>query len=85
MRVSPPELEREFPGPQESSNVTLAPLCCSCSADQPPKAPAPTTTTEARGELAKTREWIREAVPATTVPFKNVRRELVVSFIAFAK
>src|ERR1700730_17589629 len=46
VRVSPPELAREFPGPHESSNVTFAPLCASWSADQPPNAPAPTTITE---------------------------------------
>src|ERR1700687_883027 len=44
-RVSPPELAREFPGPQASTSVTLAPPRRSISAVQPPKAPAPTTTT----------------------------------------
>src|SRR6267154_5906611 len=81
MRVSPPELEREFPGPQETRSVTFAPLCCSCSADQPPNAPAPTTTSEGGGEPAKTRESIREAAPATRQPFSSVRRERMVSII----
>src|ERR1700720_871962 len=44
-RVSPPELERELPGPHASSNVTRAPRRQSQSASQPPKAPAPTTAT----------------------------------------
>ena len=42
-RVSPPELAREFPGPQASRRVTRAPCRRSWSAVQPPKAPAPTT------------------------------------------
>jgi hypothetical protein len=45
IRVSPPEEEREFPGPQASTKVTLAPLRNNWSAVQPPKAPAPMTTT----------------------------------------
>src|SRR5262245_45288026 len=44
-RVSPPELARELPGPQASSRTTRAPRRSSCSAVQPPNAPAPTTTT----------------------------------------
>src|SRR5579863_8035629 len=44
-RVSPPELARELPGPQASSRVTRAPRRQSQSANQPPKAPAPTTAT----------------------------------------
>src|SRR6202158_2452444 len=44
-RVSPPELERELPGPQASTSVTRAPRRHSQSASQPPKAPAPTTAT----------------------------------------
>src|SRR5512144_876214 len=43
MRVSPPELAREFPGPHESTSVTRAPRRCRYSAVQPPNAPAPTT------------------------------------------
>ena len=46
VRVSPPELAREFPGPQASIRVTFTRLCASWSADQPPNAPAPTTITE---------------------------------------
>src|SRR2546425_8063668 len=45
MRVSPPELALEFPGPQASTSVTCAPRRNRCSALQPPNAPAPTTTT----------------------------------------
>src|SRR6185369_5808758 len=44
-RVSPPELARALPGPHASTSVTRAPRRCSSSAVQPPKAPAPTTTT----------------------------------------
>src|SRR5262245_23757838 len=45
IRVSPPELARELPGPQASSMVTRAPRRRRWSAVQPPKAPAPTTAT----------------------------------------
>src|SRR5580704_2638901 len=51
VRVSPPELAREFPGPHASSNVTFAPLCTRWSAVQPPNAPAPTTMTDGVDEL----------------------------------
>src|SRR5260370_18689072 len=44
-RVSPPELERELPGPHASTSVTRAPRRQSQSASQPPKAPSPTTAT----------------------------------------
>src|SRR5690242_42761 len=43
MRVSPPELAREFPGPHASSNVTWVPFRSRWRAVQPPNAPAPTT------------------------------------------
>src|SRR3954469_8622642 len=43
--VSPPELERELPGPQESIRVTRAPRRRRWRAVQPPKAPAPMTAT----------------------------------------
>src|SRR5438477_12883931 len=46
MRVSPPELAREFPGPQQSMSMTRAPRRSRNNAVQPPKAPAPTTVTE---------------------------------------
>src|SRR5579864_7841813 len=45
MRVSPPELARELPGPHASSKVTLAPFRSRWIAVQPPNAPAPTTAT----------------------------------------
>src|SRR6476659_8678283 len=45
MRVSPPELARELPGLQASTSVTCAPIRKRWRAVQPPKAPAPTTTT----------------------------------------
>src|SRR6185369_12654028 len=45
MRLSPPELARELPGPQASTSVTCAPIRKRWRAVQPPKAPAPTTTT----------------------------------------
>src|SRR5215469_1213562 len=59
MRVSPPELAREFPGPHASNNVTFAPFLSSSSAVQPPNAPAPTTMTELREELPNARRPIR--------------------------
>jgi len=43
IRVSPPDEERELPGPHASSRVTRAPLRSRQSAVQPPKAPAPMT------------------------------------------
>src|SRR3954462_4611364 len=52
-RVSPPELERELPGPQASTSVTFAPACRRCSAVQPPKAPAPMTVMRGLEEEAK--------------------------------
>src|SRR4051794_18907284 len=42
-RVSPPEEDREFPGPQASIRVTRAPCSRRCRAVHPPKAPAPMT------------------------------------------
>src|SRR6201993_913594 len=42
-RVSPPEDDREFPGPHASIRVTLAPRSRRCRAVHPPKAPAPMT------------------------------------------
>ena len=44
-RDSPPELERELPGPQASISVTFAPDRNRLNAVQPPKAPAPITAT----------------------------------------
>src|SRR2546428_10659618 len=43
MRFSPPELAREWPGPQASKSVPRPPRRASSSAVQPPKAPAPIT------------------------------------------
>src|SRR5215469_9845083 len=74
MRVSPPELAREFPGPHASNNVTFAPFLSSSSAVQPPNAPAPTTMTELREELPNVRGPIRYP-PAAAEPFTKVRRE----------
>lgn len=45
MRVSPPDDERELPGPQASISVTRAPRSIRWSAVHPPKAPAPMTAT----------------------------------------
>src|SRR5205823_550331 len=76
MRVSPPELAREFPGPQASTRVTFAPLRKSSSAVHPPKAPAPTTITErrvGRGNMPRPRT---QAAPVKAEPFKKRRREL---------
>src|SRR5262245_45968218 len=43
MRVSPPELARELPGPHASIRVTLAPFRNRLSAVRPPNPPAPIT------------------------------------------
>src|SRR5579864_6208961 len=45
MRVSPPDDDRELPGPHASSSVTRAPRRNRYKADHPPNAPAPTTAT----------------------------------------
>src|SRR6202521_804434 len=76
-RVSPPELAREFPGPQASTSVTLAPPRRSISAVQPPKAPAPTTTTAgAAAGAAATRRAGRAAVSSPPAPpASSARRE----------
>src|SRR4051812_36477808 len=48
MRVSPPELDFELPGPHASIKVTRAPPRKRCSAVQPPNAPAPITAIRIR-------------------------------------
>src|SRR2546422_881671 len=48
IRVSPPELARELPGPQASISMTRAPRRTRCNAVQPPNAPAPTTAPRGR-------------------------------------
>src|SRR5262245_55978394 len=67
MRVSPPELARALPGPQASTSVTCPPIRRRWRAVQPPKAPAPTTTTLGFAAGAATRfragraaDWRRE-------------------------
>src|ERR1700733_8108014 len=45
MRVSPPEEDRELPGPQASIRVTFAPRRRRYKAVHPPNAPAPITAT----------------------------------------
>ena len=75
MRVSPPELAREFAGPQASSKVTVAPFLRSSSAVQPPNAPAPTTRTDFFRELSTGCE-ARTQVPVADV-FDKMRREPV--------
>lgn len=74
-RVSPPELAREFPGPQASNSVTLAPSRKSCKADHPPNAPAPTTIIVVRSETGSAGEPIMQAVPAIAEAFKKLRRD----------
>src|ERR1043165_9428721 len=65
IRVSPPELERELPGPQASSRVTRAPRRCSSRAVQPPKAPAPMTAMWGEADIPLYRSLGRgHAVPA---------------------
>src|SRR5258708_5136 len=84
-RVSPPELAREFPGPQASSSVTLAPFRRSWSADQPPNAPAPTTIAGPRNEAANAGEPAMQAAPAMAEVFRKLRRERLVSMLALPK
>src|SRR5215469_2613316 len=71
MRVSPPELAREFPGPHASSNVICAPFLSSSSAAQPPNAPAPTTMTEFREEFANACGPIKSS-PAAVEPLHQL-------------
>src|SRR5438132_13488244 len=81
-RVSPPELDRELPGPHESMSVTCAPRRRRCSAVHPPNAPAPTTTMRG-ADCAKT-GWPSKSAAATgtaAAPAINVRREITVSEI----
>src|SRR5258708_5448338 len=74
-RVSPPELDRVFPGPHESINSTRAPRPRRWSAVQPPKAPAPTTATRGLEDPA-TRAWAsrRPASRTAATHSRNVRR-----------
>lgn len=81
VRVSPPELAREFPGPQASSKVTCMPLCASWSADHPPNAPAPTTITEDPPEVERAVEPSIQVAPNTAEPFKKLRRELLICMV----
>src|ERR1700682_430673 len=73
-RVSPPELERVFPGPHESIRSTFAPSLRRCRAVHPPKAPAPTTTT--RGLAPGASAWAsrRPASGTAATHSRNVRR-----------
>src|SRR5262245_17346169 len=69
-RVSPPDEARELPGPQVSTRVTRAPRRSRNSADHPPNAPAPTTTTRGRA--------LRRSLPdREAAGFADVRRFLV--------
>src|SRR5436190_17539013 len=78
-RVSPPELAREFPGPQASMRVTRAPRRTSHSAVHPPKAPAPITAM--RGPDLVLADFFcafisgEAAAPAAARDFRNSRRE----------
>src|SRR5438105_5316155 len=78
-RVSPPELAREFPGPQASINVTRAPRRTSQSAVHPPKAPAPMTAM--RGPDLVLADFFcacisgEAAAPAAARDLRNSRRE----------
>src|SRR6266566_470841 len=80
-RVSPPELERVLPAPQASTSVTCAPRCSRCSAVQPPKAPAPTTTTRGLEVLKSDCASRRLTKGAAATHPRNVRRERVRSEI----
>src|SRR6185295_12596150 len=68
-RVSPPELAREFPGPQASSRVTRAPFRRRWRAVQPPKAPAPMTATWGRDPGTATYASMPR-MAAVTFPFR---------------
>src|SRR5437868_10439208 len=78
-RVSPPELAREFPGPQASMRVTRAPRRTSHSAVHPPKAPAPITAMG--GPDLVLADFFcafisgEAAAPAAARDFRNSRRE----------
>src|SRR5437868_3229274 len=74
-RVSPPELERVFPGPQASSSVTSAPDCSNCNAVHPPNAPAPTTTTRNFGAAKRLGASRRATMGTAATHPTNVRRE----------
>src|ERR1700746_1336351 len=77
MRVSPPELARELPGPQASTSVTCAPIRRRWRAVQPPKAPAPTTTTLGFAEGAAIR-----FIAGRAADWRMERREVAL-FIGF--
>src|ERR1700682_4931423 len=75
-RVSPPELARELPGPQASRGGTRAPRRTSSSAENPPKAPAPTTATwgeRRRAPRGFPRRRADSALPA--IAPRSARRE----------
>src|SRR3954466_7972160 len=78
-RVSPPELAREFPGPQASINVTLAPRRVSQSAVHPPNAPAPITAMRGPDFVFAGFLWAfisgEAAAPAAARDFRNSRRD----------
>src|SRR5438067_5064976 len=78
-RVSPPELAREFPGPQASRRVTRAPRRTSQSAVHPPKAPAPITAMRGPDFVLADFLWAfisgEAAAPAAARDLRNSRRE----------
>src|SRR5438477_7163206 len=78
-RVSPPELAREFPGPQASMRVTRAPRRTSHSAVHPPKAPAPITAMRGPDLVLADFFWAfisgEATAPAAARDFRNSRRE----------
>src|SRR5215469_9495649 len=72
MRVSPPELARELPGPQASTSDRCAPIRKRWRAVQPPKAPAATTTA-----FGFTRGAASKFMAGRAVDWRMERREVV--------
>src|SRR5271169_386486 len=81
MRVSPPELERAFPGLHASNNNTDFPARRSHSAVHDPKTPAPTTATSTDGigrSFARSARLVRGvlfAFGADVLEYISVRKE----------
>src|SRR4051812_1496061 len=77
-RVFPPELDSELPGPHASTRRTSAPMLRSCSAVQPPKAPAPTTTIRC-GDVRPNTDFAKGR--AASDARKDRRESVIVGFL----
>src|SRR5438270_8179704 len=80
-RVSPPELERVFPGPHESRRVTSAPIVARWNAVQPPNAPAPMTATRSLGAANSVGASRRATIGTAATHPRNVRLDITCSEI----